>query len=317
MSVLIFPRFTGHNKKFCIAKTCAPDILFRPDIEDTGNGNSTVIFECTSCLTGVEHLYGLATENLSYVKNLLLYLGTLNGDSRLEIGRDEDFNETSLVSKVYENPASASIENAVNLLGDLPYSISTTILHQALLSQNTVNNTDGGRTAAYALNAAHQVARLPILTILGAEQQLPTVNEKAGDEPQTIVIIELGVQWERVYTVLGSILGGQLLAIAAATFVCRGVPLQDPQSYLSVASLLRHAAAVADSLGSVRIKLRYGAKKVDGCDGTYEIGLWAVEGIKDDVVEGFPPGSYVTGLAMPDKQERGPLKRIPKRANTT
>lgn len=291
------------------------DILFRPDIEDIDDENGTVVYECETYLTGIEHLHGLPAETSPYVRNLLLYLGTMNGNQRLEIGREYFYNETSLVSQVYANPGTAPDKNAVNVLANVPYSVSTSILYKALLSQNTTGNTHGRRTAAYALNAAHQVARHPILTILGAEEHLPRVNEKAGEEVRTIVTIELGVKWERVYLVLGSILGGQLLAIAVATFMCRGIPLQEPQSYLSVASLLRDATIAADSLDWDKTKLRYGGK-VDGCDDTYEIGLW-VDGAQGDIVEGIPCRHFVTGIAGPGQHhQHGPVKHVIRQIKT-
>ncbi|KAK0707873.1 hypothetical protein B0H67DRAFT_648009 [Lasiosphaeris hirsuta] len=100
--------------------------------------------------------------------------------------------------------------------------------------------------AEYELHAAHLAARVPILAIIGAEQLLPKVLKEQGASERPYITTSLEVKWGRSFGVLGTILAGQLLAVAVVFYTARGVVLRDHDSYLSVARLLRTAV---NSLG--------------------------------------------------------------------
>jgi hypothetical protein len=283
------------------------DILFKPTLEGSnfdGNRNNTAIYECTTCLSGVQHLHNLPSNNASYIGNMLLNHGAMNGRYYFtKLGVSD--RKASIVTQIYYDTSSLSgdVKNTVSFLGDLPMTPPTKEAYDALLSKSAPQNEDGVRTRRYALNAAHQAARTPLLPLIGAERTLPIVNQIPGQEAETLVIIQLHVKWERVYLILGSILGGTLLTVLATVVACKGVPMQDPHSHFTVGCLLRGAIGMAEYAGWNRMKLRYAAKMK--AEGVYEVGLWAVEGTEAEVVSGFPEGLYRPDLWTEPSETQG------------
>lgn len=271
------------------------DILFRPSNAFAYNipdNNETVIYECDTCLSGMHLLHNLPSSNRTYVHNFLLHYSQLNNGLYWPL--DNALNENRIISyigQLYQDPnfAAQTVKNAVTFLGDLPVMPQSEELYRALLSLDGPDNEDGVRTKRFALNAAHQAARTSLLPLIGAERLLPVVNEVPGQVTESIVVIELEVDWFWVSVILGSILVGTLAAVVGAVLACRGVPMQDPQSVLTVSCLLRGALAVVDVGGWSGVMLRYGARLVEG---VYEVGLWVVEGEEGGIVEGFPEGQY-------------------------
>ncbi|KAH6847174.1 hypothetical protein B0I37DRAFT_445466 [Chaetomium sp. MPI-CAGE-AT-0009] len=91
------------------------------------------------------------------------------------------------------------------------------------------------------IHAAHLTARLPLLTVMGAEMQLPRVSKIKNETEHHVVRIVLDVKWERVGAVVGAIIVGQVLAIVATVLFCRGVLLHDHDSFFPIARLLNTA----------------------------------------------------------------------------
>ncbi|GAB1318624.1 hypothetical protein MFIFM68171_08834 [Madurella fahalii] len=104
--------------------------------------------------------------------------------------------------------------------------------------------------AEYALHTAHLAARLPILAIMGAEQQLPRVTREKGASEQTFIVTSLEVKWGRPAGVLAAILAGQVLAVVVVSYVSHGV--------LLAASGKDLAESIQQSAGEIR----YGTRTV-------------------------------------------------------
>ncbi|KXX77187.1 hypothetical protein MMYC01_207684 [Madurella mycetomatis] len=155
---------------------------------------------------------------------------------------------------------------------------------------------------ADVLRAAHVAARLPILTVIGAEMRLPRVAKVAGATESSIIMVALEVKWDRVAGVLGAILVGQVIAIAATINHCRKFILHDYDSFLPIARLLKTAmehaqgrsvdpavkiaAQIKNGKGVARTeerRIRYGTRNRNGI---YEVDLW------DDVENNFPEARY-------------------------
>ncbi|KAK3291976.1 uncharacterized protein B0H64DRAFT_377535 [Chaetomium fimeti] len=98
------------------------------------------------------------------------------------------------------------------------------------------------------LHAAHLTARLPLLTVMGAEMQLPRVPKHATAHPaeRHLVRIALDVKWAAVVAVMGAIVLGQAVVVGVTVACCRGVILHEHDSVLPVARLL--GAVVTSSL---------------------------------------------------------------------
>jgi hypothetical protein len=231
-------------------------------------------FECTTCLSqqsnnpGLE-LPGLSVENSSYAAGLLVRLGA--------------------VERLYESDVSVGIRIYPN--------IQQTAIHFVYGLKDTITGVRPHRSVApnAELYAAHISARLPVLTVMGAETVLPKVLRDAGDREQSYINITLEVRWPRAIAVLVAIVAGQLVAIAVVSFWCRKVFIRDHDSYLSVARLLRTAVyqiegrsmhtgeELATYLEKTGLSLRYGVRQTE--DG-YEGDLWV------DVSGDFPNGIY-------------------------
>jgi hypothetical protein len=158
----------------------------------------------------------------------------------------------------------------------------------------------------FELHVAHLTARLPILTVIGAEMQLPRVTQPKGQSERHLVRIVLDVKWERVAAILVAIALGQALAIAATVFVCRRVILHGHDSFFPIARLLNAAvnrapgrsvdtgvelAARMEAVDDGRVDedvrgmgMRYGTRRWD--EGVYEVDFGG------DVKGDFPEGWY-------------------------
>lgn len=146
------------------------------------------------------------------------------------------------------------------------------------------------------LHAAHIAARLPILTVIGAEERLPKVLLDKNTSEKLFINTVLDVRWRRVFGVFAVILAWQWIAIALSVFWCRKIIVPDPISCLSVARLLRTAMVAAGGRSLVLGKelagymedkdirrMRYGTRKSKEHN-AYEVDLW------HDVKNFFPDG---------------------------
>jgi len=139
------------------------------------------------------------------------------------------------------------------------------------------------------LYAANIAARLPILAIMGAEEQLPRVTREEGASEKPFITTCLEVKWERAIGVLAGILVGQLIAIGVVFYASKGVAVRHHDSFFSVARLLRTAMGtvkgrsadtgeqVADSIQETAGGIRYGMRTVcDDVSGRQwrEVDLW-------------------------------------------
>jgi hypothetical protein len=271
------------------------DIYGQLGFESTRNRNAT-FFECETCLFHNEEkqpglgpgiLRNLPDANASDAASMLLRFG--------------------MYERVYEFP---SIKDQRDNLGIRVYSAMEKTVHflSGFLSEDKrakYRNTEDPRQLlpGAELFAAHLAARLPILSLIGAERQLTKVAQALGDVETAYVKTELKVKWQKAHAVLGSISSGLVLTIVAVVWVCAGmkVPVRDHNSFLSLARLLRTAVhesqsgsidtgrEVADSmaaaLGRKGRMMRYGTRALDN-GSVYEVDLWA------DVGLSFPLGMY-------------------------
>jgi len=136
------------------------------------------------------------------------------------------------------------------------------------------------------LYAAHLTARLPVLTVMAADGQLPRMRpDGEGSDDNSRITITLSVEWSRVITVLVAIHVGQLIAVRLAYFYCRNVFMRDSDSYLSVARLLREAMNKVEGgtgltgqelgkiMGKQGVRMRYGTRRLDFEESLYELDM--------------------------------------------
>ncbi|GAB1320997.1 hypothetical protein MFIFM68171_11207 [Madurella fahalii] len=173
---------------------------------------SLTYIECESCLSGPDpatrpSFYGLSMENSTYVSNILLMLGAFQADS--------DF---------FDETRSTSFRPYITDSG------LTTLLTDPGFSDDDIY---GPR------EVAHLAARLPILAVVGADGELPTMQ--LSNESSAVVIIntKLGVKWDRAIGVLVAILGGQLIVSVAVLYWCKQTFVPDYRSQVSTANLLK------------------------------------------------------------------------------
>ncbi|KAM7205172.1 hypothetical protein V8F20_003309 [Naviculisporaceae sp. PSN 640] len=95
----------------------------------------------------------------------------------------------------------------------------------------------------YEVEAAHLTAQLPILSIIGAETQLPRVTKEEGASEQPFTQTRLQVKWHYVAISLVCIQVILMSLVFAVCWICKksGVPLPDHDSYLAVAWLFKRA----------------------------------------------------------------------------
>ena len=167
---------------------------------------------------------------------------------------------------------------------------------------STLIRTDKGLDAAHV---AAYVARLPILAIQAADEQLPRMprgqnGEPTTDKPYTLTSLE--VNWTRVVATASAIIGGGIVTIGLVLYYCRGVYGRDG-SLLSTSRLLKtimervsdnewslgtgeELAAYLDGAGP---RVRYGTKEFtkDGGGDCELEGCVFVDIANEDKVSGF------------------------------
>ncbi|KAK3985424.1 hypothetical protein QBC44DRAFT_275230 [Cladorrhinum sp. PSN332] len=151
------------------------------------------------------------------------------------------------------------------------------------------------------LFVAHLAARLPILTLIGAQSQLPRTTKEKGASEKPFVRTALEVKWPRAIAVVIAINAGALLAVFVIYWGCRSVLIPDKgrDSKLTVArflygfvgrSLERTTSVdtgkeMAKEMKDVR--LMYGVRKTEELeDGVRELGIWPVD--EGEVEKVFP-----------------------------
>jgi hypothetical protein len=170
--------------------------------------------ECKTCLSGPDFdtrplFHGLSMENSTYVSNILLMLGAFQADSSFIDSKRNTALRTYIIDSAL-----------TTLLTDLELSYPSSFY---FIPQNM----------------AHIAARLPILAVVGADGELPTMQ--LSNETSAVVIIntKLGVKWDRAIGVLEAILGGQLVVSAAVLYWCKQTFVPDYRSQVSAANLLK------------------------------------------------------------------------------
>ena len=124
----------------------------------------------------------------------------------------------------------------------------------------------------YRLWVSGVVARLPILAIMDANTALPRINpgphpNQTGPTTHTDKILE--IKWRRVGLITASITIGQLLAIGAVLYYCKGIYTRD-DSYLATAELLK---TVINTPGFSSSKLMTGKELAVSLDHILEGGV--------------------------------------------
>jgi hypothetical protein len=270
-----------------IADVLSPTIdIFHQRQYGPTRGPNAEFLDCRTCLAhnqgepglGFGTLHNLPAENTSYVANMLLRQGAWG----VVWGRfGEQFPaKSTLIMRRYPN------DNLENFLDSL----------QGTFFDIEIGGGTSGVDYKLGLQAAHVTAWLPLLSIIGAEMQLPKVPKEEGVGDRPFLTFELQIQWGRAVGVLIGIVGLELLAIVLVLCGCRGVPLRDHDSYLAVGRLLRtvlnevegKSVSTGEDLAKwlhdkKGLKLRYGTRNVDG---EYEVDLVKVG------TDGFPNGSY-------------------------
>ncbi|KAK0617713.1 hypothetical protein B0T14DRAFT_569195 [Immersiella caudata] len=136
--------------------------------------------------------------------------------------------------------------------------------------------------------AAKITGRLPILTVMGAQANLPKVPKQKETEEIITIASTLEVNWARVFGVLGGLLAGQAITILLVLHSCRKVFLPDHASFWPIAKALSIAvvgtggrsvdtgADLAAHREKEGMRLRYGARKIGIQDqeDVFELSAW-------------------------------------------
>ena len=241
---------------------------------------SSLYHECKTCITdqdnqpgiGTNLLRSLSSENSTETAKLLTRSATAGMEAQ-----NSDFTDGAIIFRPY-----------------FPSSYVSQFLDTFLDPYDYYGNGTKGE-----LNTAHLTARLPILTLIGAERQFPRVPLEAGGSEQPYVNTVLHVKWSRVIVVLVSIAVGQLVSVAIVLFMCRKVIVRDHNSYLSIAWSLRGFVGLVSN-GSVdsgevlasRLKdkcdlgVTYGSRRCVDDPRVREVGFW------EEVDGDFEDGKY-------------------------
>lgn len=236
------------------------------------------VFECNTCLSdrlderlaGIRGNFfrGLSANESVYTMNTLLHLGP-NG-----YGRPSDFDEHTLFRWRDMSQAQAG-----NWFGDFERYIPDT--HPVLTTKIS------SPTVLYAADLA---ARVPVLTVMGAEASQPKVLKDEGSAAQRYVVeLKLRVVWARAIGVVFAIQGGLLLSTAVVHFYCKNVFLRDHDSFLSVARILASAIVkvegrtassgkeLARHMQELKLGMKYGSRKIG--EDAFELDLLHTEGV--------------------------------------
>ncbi|PVH97868.1 hypothetical protein DM02DRAFT_657854 [Periconia macrospinosa] len=256
--------------------SCGTTYLYTELYRPKGKNREMALFECFTCISYNNSIPGpgpLEPSNTTSSYDVSSLLHRIGSFDRVWGGRQNDSYSVRVYSGMNKNEHFAN-----NLNEGFKKSNTTDITRQA------------------NLHAAHLVARLPLLAILGADIQLPRVTLIPNALPQKFVDRKLGVSWRESIPVLVSIFVGQTLAIGTVFFYCRKVFIRDHASNLSVARLLKttienvngmstHAGdKIAEYLEKEGKMMRYGTRRND--NGVLEVDLW------NDVENEFPDAVY-------------------------
>jgi hypothetical protein len=266
------------------------DLYTEQGFKDSKDRNATY-YECTTCLSTPNHgprlgsaLHALPTQNASYAAGLLL--------------------RYPVFERVY---AFYSIDEASrDGLGIRQYSGMDKTMHFMNRLGRILPPDNGSPRLTVPheteLYAAHLAARAPVLSLIGAERELPKDPLEPGASERPLVRTALEVKWQRAITVLETIVGGQVLAVGVVVWACWGLFVPDHESFLCLARLLKTAMANVEGRTTddgkelakylarphdgqaVKTMLRYGSRYRK--DGMLELDIW------DDVDNCFPEGSY-------------------------
>jgi hypothetical protein len=193
--------------------------------------------------------------------SLLLRVGTYNDQGRVpgesyatDLGR---FSSSAREYAVSFDPAAFIGDERVVYPSDALENLEEVNLGQRILSME--------------LEAAHYAARLPILTLIGATENLPRKTVQPGASPQPFVRTVLQVNWTGAFILLAAILAAILSAIAGVCYGCRDVFIPDYTSSLVEARLIQATLnqGVSWSIGSRKeiieqmglVRLRYGIRQ--------------------------------------------------------
>jgi len=250
-------------------------------------GKNGTMFECTTCLTDqhgrplpetVGYFHGMSYEQVECATNALLH--ALEADTYYTQGSYEDgipgmtdwlflWRDDDVLEDEKSHPVLEKFHEYSELIAGYYSNPNKSLVPLETLHRKT------------ELYAAHLMARLPILTVMAAEEQLPRVTRDAegengkGTDPR--ITITLSVEWPFVISVLAGINLFQWVAVVAVIWYCRrkNVYMRDEDSYLSVARIRRSSmnqidggsGLTGEQLAKVMEKqgigMRYGARRVD------------------------------------------------------
>jgi hypothetical protein len=257
----------------------------------SGSEINATFFECRTCLTdadnnpgiGTDILAGLLSGNSTLTANLLVLLGSF--ERRFEyFGTDPIY--PSVSRQLWIRSYSIMNKNAHFL------NTPKDSLHDGMKDGEPRDNV----AKEAELYAAHLASRLPLLSIIGADAELPRMTRESGASERPFINVVLEVRWKRTVGVLVAIFAGQLVIMGIVKFLCRQVFIRDHDSYLSIITVLRTATQqiegrstdsgkeIAAYLDEKGVKMRYGTRRRE--DGLLEVDLWR------DVDSSFPNGTY-------------------------
>jgi len=213
---------------------------------------SGVLWECRLCLTdsgnnpGVGHFVGVPDTHIPFnTRNLLLFPASMLNSTTVSPNSDLVFNYLPFARMGILGPNMGL------------WTVADWLWYRYYYDNN---NTDFERQSRAF--AASLVARMPVLAIAAADDQLPNVSRDGSDENH-YVVTTLEVKWREFAITIAAIICGQTLAITVVLQYCRNVHVRD-DSYLSSARLLntlimkvdggslvtgKELAACLDSLG--------------------------------------------------------------------
>jgi hypothetical protein len=198
------------------------------------------IYECSTCLTDRNHkpgfgsnfFYGCPAENALYAAGMVLRVGGRSsaGVSWEYITKGADRDDRITFRRYPINTDSYEFVDWVP--EGYPDLVGGTLPNDWF--KDPIEQKD-------ELQVAHLTARVPILALLGAQERLPKVTLEKDASERPFITTKLEVKWDRAISTLAALLSGQVLVVGVVFWACRGVPIRDHDSYLSVARLLRTA----------------------------------------------------------------------------
>ena len=163
---------------------------------------------------------------------------------------------------------------------------------ETICSQNVSTPLNETVWNSYRLWVSGVVARLPILAIMHANTALSRIardpRSNPTDTPYKYKVLE--VKWLRVGIIAASIIVGQLLAIGAVIYYCKGIYTRD-DSHLATAELLK---TVINTPGFDSSKLMTGKELAVSLDHTLKARV--SYGTRAGQDSGLPEVDLATGL---------------------